>query len=136
MNKPLVSPSCCNLDARWVMLSPSIGYFFCEECRKEVGETEAALSKVSIEEAFRVAFDWIRSPEFEAQVPLVQTDENFFDVERAFVSQISKERDRLAAWAWWRPPTKFIFPVPAQDALRPITPCRSTAPFFPTRILN
>lgn len=42
LQEPDVKPNCCGQQAKWVCQSPTLHYFYCEKCKKEVLTTEGA----------------------------------------------------------------------------------------------
>lgn len=41
IQEPSFKPRCCDEPSKWVIISPSLYYFYCEKCKKEVPPVEA-----------------------------------------------------------------------------------------------
>lgn len=39
VERPFKTPKCCDQDAKWVVVSINLAYFYCEKCKNEVTET-------------------------------------------------------------------------------------------------
>lgn len=64
-----MTPKCCGLDASWTVISPSLQYWYCKECKKEVGgknsnSSDDALIRAQMadsdEEAMRILEDFAK----------------------------------------------------------------------------
>lgn len=52
-----MTPRCCGFDARWVVQSIRLAYFFCDECRSEVSETVNGPDTYDIEKEIQKAYE-------------------------------------------------------------------------------
>lgn len=63
--KSKIAPICCNKDAKWVVNSPTLQYWYCGECKNEVSSDLTILRKSAKEELQDIVLQtppWYKNP--------------------------------------------------------------------------